>query len=376
MADQQNPIQNDDLLGDIDLNIPAAPSSNDPAKDISDIGNLLVEQSIDTTQTKAEGTTIASSPAAPADPTAIDLGDINLPANEEIIAPTPAPIDDIGSLSAPETTPVSSPELPTEHMFKSEPVVETTSESIPASTELPSISEPVTEQTVVDMPTETVVDSTPISNENSIPVMESVVSETEPATPEAPSAPETIETPAIEQPEISPVTIPTTPEATPVPQMIEMPVAQPTEMNEIASISSPVESMPIELPLPVEQTDSMIDSLMNNEQTQVASMPEASPVVASMETTPDEMSFDLDSLTNDLMPKGPETASSVPANPETVPASQEGEQMPATIPADIIPAISSVTLPQATIVQPVAHGSTKKKAFAMVAAFLMLLVVG
>ena len=98
MADQ-NPIQNSqtndtsastqgmDLLGDISLNIPEAPSQ-EAGDNISDLGSILVDKSIDNTQQKAESTIpeapIASvdSIAAPAennDPTTIDLGDISFP---------------------------------------------------------------------------------------------------------------------------------------------------------------------------------------------------------------------------------------------------------------------------------------------------------
>ena len=136
MADQ-NPIQNSqtndtsastqgmDLLGDISLNIPEAPSQ-EAGDNISDLGSILVDKSIDNTQQKAESTIpeapIASvdSIAAPAennDPTTIDLGDISIPASEDPIAgPQPGSptteTENVPSGGMFHTTPETPTELP------------------------------------------------------------------------------------------------------------------------------------------------------------------------------------------------------------------------------------------------------------------------
>jgi len=115
--------------------------------------------------------------------------------------------------------------------------------------------------------------------------------------------------------------------------------------------------------LPAETSDSAFDALMNNEQTQVTS-PDV-PAEASSESSAaplaNDMTFDLDSLTSDL---APQSVNAVAAAPAAV--APQAESTP----------IASVTLPAAGIVQPAAQKSSKKKALAMAAAFIMLLVVG
>ncbi len=146
-------------------------------------------------------------------------------------------------------------------------------------------------------------------------------------------------------------------------------------LNPVTTATEPAKVAPVEIPtitpaisttetnvtntLPIsgEKSDTMIDSLVNNEQTQVGE--QLSPVAATQQNADDGMSLDLDSLTQDLNPTSSTTIGAT-VNPNN----------------DAVPVTASVTLPQMTVVQPMNHSSAKKKAFAMIAAFLLLLVVG
>lgn len=138
------------------------------------------------------------------------------------------------------------------------------------------------------------------------------------------------------------------------------PVSEPT-VNPIAAenaTNTPNEntSTPVEIPLPVESTDETIDALISNEQTQATT---ANSIDDTSNTPASSEGLDLDALTSDI----------AATNPTEQPAASVVD------PTADIP-VTSVTLPGATLVQPTVHSSTKKKAFAMIAAFLLLLVVG
>lgn len=115
MADTQNPIQNDnttnpgsmgiggaatndstqtqaptDLLGDISLDIPAAPEAA-ASSGVSDLGDMLVEKSMDNAQQKAESTPVADAQTPVSTPTndlTIDLSGIDLPGSNDISIPS------------------------------------------------------------------------------------------------------------------------------------------------------------------------------------------------------------------------------------------------------------------------------------------------
>lgn len=186
-----------------------------------------------------------------------------------------------------------------------------------------------------------------------------------------------LETPVELSSTISPETISAS-ELTAVPMIenIEItPAAIQESMPVVATEAAPIAA---EIPMTPEKTDNLIDNLVANESEKVAAMGEqpVSPVINEPTTSDisvpvapaaapaEEMTLDLDSLTSDLTPQ---TTSTV-----TTPAIND------SIKTDVnatTPATASVVLPNANLVHPVAHNNAKKKAFAMIAAFVMLLIV-
>ena len=130
------------------------------------------------------------------------------------------------------------------------------------------------------------------------------------------------------------------PQATPSPEVTE---------NVQASATIP------SMELPTENVDPLIDSLINNEQTQ-AIAPTALPKSAESVSS-DEMAFDLESLTSDIAASLPQASSTTP----TV--------------SPFAAAVTSATIP-AAIASPEHHSNAKKKAFAMIGAFVLLLGAG
>lgn len=395
MADQ-NPIQNDqtngatpvtqtpDLLGDISLNIPEAPTQ-ETGENVSDLGNILVEQSMENAQEKAESSipeapiasvSAESVPVENTDPTAIDLGDISIPASDDPIAgpqPEANPAADSqpsgGMFHAPEemqndatsSSGSSTPEAVESSAATASEADALTALEIPAAPEPVSESEPesaaTTEETAVDAPVMEEITPTPATD---------LINETESTVAEESTQTEDMSDIAPDGPAEEISEMPAAPE--PMPEEInELPVMTATE--ELPT--NPIQAEPLtDLPLPEEKSDDSIDMLMSNEQEQVTAPEE--PVVETPTDTPattsNDEGFDLDSLTSDLIPKGNETPAAQDNNAVSTDIVTAAEPQPAPI--------ASVTLPDATLVQTNVHKSTKKKAFAMVAAFLMLLVAG
>lgn len=147
--------------------------------------------------------------------------------------------------------------------------------------------------------------------------------------------------------------------------------------NETAEEVTPVdeevansqEQLPTASDLPLEETDNEADTLLQNESEAVSSPDEAienTELETTNQETPaaEEMTLDLDSLTEDM---------GMPENQESTPMQQANKETPAAIPA----VTTSVPLPNATAVQSKGvKNASKKKAFAMIAAFVALLIVG
>ncbi len=196
-------------------------------------------------------------------------------------------------------------------------------------------------------------------------------------------------------------TIPTAPAVESIPVTEGQNNETPSNAEPIITPTENQDAMPIEISLPEEKTDSMVDSLTSNEEAKLSATAEQnqmqpepssapSPFVATeTPANPNTMiaptpstegktdaangginlsddddanngGMDLDSLTNDLTPRSPEEAAAINA------ANVSG--------SEVAPVVASVTLPDSTLVKPAAPA--KKKAMMMIGAFLALLIVG
>lgn len=407
MADTTNPVSPEeqttpvnetptpDLLGDISLDIPAAPEASvsraentetSPAAPttetvdakVSDLGDIMLEGSLDATQQKAESIPAVSedlnSMKIDAEPTPAPA--IEMPAApevkaEEVTAPTEEVKIDLPEAPAPVVEPVADTETT--------PIVEApVTEAAPIETPAPEVIaenvEPVAAPTPapvpaadplqidlgdVSIPTST---DTPASDAKRVfkPLDTDIAGPT--ATPDTniilndiPAAPveatPTPETPAQE------VIVPT-------PEAIDMPILEATKPVDInapvisaESVEPVVETAPAEAPAPVVEAipepiaeqPSMMEQLTANEKAHIEETPAATE---STETTTvaNETTLDLDSLTEDIA------------------AATAGTPAPT-------PAAASVNLPieNTAILKP--HKSIKKKVFVSLAGFVLLAVV-
>lgn len=194
MADQQTPPQNGnekvqntgtnagDLLGDISLSFPDAPETpkTEAKQEISDLGDVLVEKSLDAAQEKAEsksmpeisaeltnfGTeTIKADTPIANDPINIDLGDIRIPESEEAVpaAITPTATTATEEIKLPDTIPVVHEEE-SEAMTMSEIHEHNDLVNITLPAEIPAapIETPAPIAEVAPMPIEPAVEAAPI----------------------------------------------------------------------------------------------------------------------------------------------------------------------------------------------------------------------
>lgn len=442
MADQQNPIQNNDLLAGTNLNgkdteaanptssasigagddtsaTPVAPTneasisdeSTLPTPAVSDLGDVLVEKSVDDIQQKAEAVVEEEADEEPTEELATASPSVEIPA-EPTISQAPTDLESISSIEnapMPTAPTISSPSYdptnidlgdislaptPEETMLKSPSdtsadaatEVSLSPEQITpsgmfsrASTDSDSTTPPldIPAAPVEEVKAESSAETQPIENISlDVPAMDEPLSTSDAEPTSTPT-----ETPAINTDSIdlstpaAPVSETPTEEMPIVADIPPAPIVEPVEEETTPKTSDTDTIMdanntdssasPAEISMSPEKTDSLVDNLVTNESEKVAAMSDRAPAAPVSETPAEEMTLDLDSLTSDLTPQ---TSAETPA-----PAINESTDISAASP---MPAAASVILPNPNLVQPAPHNTAKKKAFAMIAAFVMLLIVG
>ena len=349
-----------DLLGDISLEIPAgntpppAPVEQpvEVAPQTSDLGSVMLEQSIDATQQKAESAPLISE----------NLSDVVAQPLDVVVENTPTPVENIT---------LDLPVAPSEEV-KTEPALPAEEAVLPIQTEAPVVTVP--EAATIPAPSSDALNIDLGDLSSSAPAEST--SEDSAAKRVFKPLEADIEGPAV-APAVAPV--PATDPSLVIPNL---PAAEGGEEAAVTSIEAPLpapfiepapETAPVSVPVvenPAEPT--LVETLTNNEQQHIESeapandtaieipviaevpvVSEEAEVIPAAAATVNETTLDLDSLTSDI-------AAATAGNGTVSPTVAQ----------------SSVTLPveNTAILKP--HSSLKKKVFVSLAGFILLATVG